>query len=1387
MQAKRGICFFTVLVCLAPALLKAQNWSAGSSPVITSGQSITVNAAEPDIIRFIDNGTLLFTSGGSVTLTGAAVLPEDNHTLIGSGTGASGLLSMTGGTMTKQGGGFFAVGYGGGTGTLSIASGALIDMSATDLYVAANEVDQRSQLSHGTVVIDGTLKCSQLMCTAWFATNLTPPFVEAARLTLNAGGVFETGHIVKNDTALSTLLFNGGTLRFKNNDSNFVNGDGQLALQIADNQSARFDTNGRNVAIYPLAAPLNTRLTLSAAGPLGNGGLIKTGAGTLTFRLSAAENSFTGAIEVVQGTLDLGRAMAAGQRVTVHAGAAFVMYSAADADQVTVLGDPAERLLYTVGADTDTLDLTAINDTFYDDRIGAPLSGAATLSGPLTISAASGISGSPFRLIGQGGTLNLTNTSIESAFVQVEGPGTFNVVGNRSYTSADSGKLLIIDGSYRQSQSFTVADASAGTPAELTLTGGLFNAGTALDVGVSGHGVFHAAGTISTLGKFRIGGASGSTGAVTLSKGTMTANSESWVGFDGGTGTLAVTGGQLIVNGDLRVAGNPGDQTVRALRPEGQITVSNALLRCNVLNFTPWWPGNNTLSTWEAGTLRVQNGAQVEINGVVKNDDPISTILFEGGLLRARGNNSNFLTVSQSYGKLRVLAAAGANAVFDTAGYALTITGSGGSQLIVSGAGGLEKRGTGSLTFSANQVDYAADTVIAGGTLRLGNNNQIPDGVGKGNVAIAANAVLDLNGRAEVINRLTGSGLVSNGNAAVTSVLGVLADGSSDTWTRAPLLSGILLEKLGAGTLTVAAFQGIPTNAIISAGTLRLTTAEGYPSYRFKVEGVRNPGAANAMQFSELALFNGAANVTAARSGIQYDSTGGIGGNAAVNAFPAGEMPEKAVDGIKPPDGTTTGNKWLDFRAAAIRTPEDRDRVWLRINFPSVQKITSYNWATGNDAAERDPAAWRLQGSHDGVEWHDIDVRSGYTATATRNAWVEPSGFSISSENVPEFFRSPATVMLKQGTELLLDNASAGLGALSGLGTVTLNAADLTLNGSQGAVASFGGTIGGSGSLIKTGTGTQSLFGTNAYTGDLLVQQGTLAVLGGTPSTWFRYTVKENRDDVNVTQFSELALYSADGTRRNLNLALGTDVNSLLPGQFATPVNYSCGVNEGPDKLFDNTTGTKWCLIGTVPVLATPSTWRTVVMRLADGTPEITGYNLCTANDRVDRNPVTWSLESSVDGVVWIEVDSRSDAASPATYFTWYNSGTPYTLAERAISSSDADAIPDTAVVEVSAGATLSVANGSEVIGALRVDLLGAGTITRMTPGANGAIYIVNASGSPAGWEIPLTITALDNPADLKSWKLYADGVEQSGYVLRYDPVTGKLSFSAAGTLILIR
>ena len=160
---------------------------------------------------------------------------------------------------------------------------------------------------------------------------------------------------------------------------------------------------------------------------------------------------------------------------------------------------------------------------------------------------------------------------------------------------------------------------------------------------------------------------------------------------------------------------------------------------------------------------------------------------------------------------------------------------------------------------------------------------------------------------------------------------------------------------------------------------------------------------------------------------------------------------------------------------------------------------------------------------------------------------------------------------------------------------------------------------------------------------------------------------KLNSDDL----LSELALYDVDGQRQNVE-AYGRPLSLRFARSVRHAAKYSVGSpGEVVFNLFDQSTATKWCLNKNVPAVDNPATHRIVVMRLPENAPEIVSYNLCTANDDPGRDPVTWTLEGSMDGSSWILVDNRANVMPPSTggtgtgdyvdrgRFLYYNDGVP--------------------------------------------------------------------------------------------------------------------------------
>ena len=120
-----------------------------------------------------------------------------------------------------------------------------------------------------------------------------------------------------------------------------------------------------------------------------------------------------------------------------------------------------------------------------------------------------------------------------------------------------------------------------------------------------------------------------------------------------------------------------------------------------------------------------------------------------------------------------------------------------------------------------------------------------------------------------------------------------------------------------------------------------------------------NPGVANSIQIAEFQFL---------RHHSPISTTGATVTNPGGNN-PLGETPGNLLDG-------NLSNKWLDFNKGE-----------LLFTFPASVTIDAYRFATANDAEERDPSNWKLEGSLDGSTWTLLDDIDSYSATSARGAW----------------------------------------------------------------------------------------------------------------------------------------------------------------------------------------------------------------------------------------------------------------------------------------------------------------------------------------------------------------------------------------------------------------
>jgi hypothetical protein len=84
------------------------------------------------------------------------------------------------------------------------------------------------------------------------------------------------------------------------------------------------------------------------------------------------------------------------------------------------------------------------------------------------------------------------------------------------------------------------------------------------------------------------------------------------------------------------------------------------------------------------------------------------------------------------------------------------------------------------------------------------------------------------------------------------------------------------------------------------------------------------------------------------------------------------------ADGAQGPEGSL---KLIDRDTSTKYLASFEADFWLQQSLETQRIVGHYTLTSGNDAPDRDPMDWELQGSNDGVSWEVIDTRNGETFT----------------------------------------------------------------------------------------------------------------------------------------------------------------------------------------------------------------------------------------------------------------------------------------------------------------------------------------------------------------------------------------------------------------------
>jgi len=388
---------------------------------------------------------------------------------------------------------------------------------------------------------------------------------------------------------------------------------------------------------------------------------------------------------------------------------------------------------------------------------------------------------------------------------------------------------------------------------------------------------------------------------------------------------------------------------------------------------------------------------------------------------------------------------------------------------VISGSGGMTKTGPGTLVLSG-YATYSGPTIISGGTLKIPN-------IGLPNVS----------GAGITLQRWYDAADVNNGGAPP-------ADGSTvSTWSDKSS-NAVNAICTGAGGLT----DGVGTPIYVASGS---NTINGHPAIWFGANGGQNN-----FGFSTAGMNSGSSPSTMFVVGQLSGYSNNWGWMAAYgtagggNARSIGQNPSNVLDfstwATDVPGPALNANPPTPVVAACVYGGPGN----------SLQGTYIYNGTTGTVSANP-VLATGTGGGHIGSR---VDGPYEFWDGPVGEVVIYDGALSADQQQAVETYLQrkwvgtlpPTTpVTISQGATLDLTNVTQTIGSLSStdglgskvlLGSGALTVGDATSTTFDGAISGLGG------SLLKQGTGTLVLSGSNSYAGGTTVNGGELVATSST-------------------------------------------------------------------------------------------------------------------------------------------------------------------------------------------------------------------------------------------------------------------------------------------------
>jgi autotransporter-associated beta strand protein len=798
------------------------------------------------------NGATLDLNGTTQAIDNLYSMGGGAVAIVNNKSGTQATLTISG-SNTGQFGGILAD-HASGTGTVALAkagSGRLT-LAGVNTYTGPTTISAGSLelASPSGPAMNGNLTIAY---GAWLLLSANNQFGSYCTLDLNGEMVLQ------NSAQTLTTLTGGGIIE---NDHRYsplgVVASGTATLTVNNSSADTFNGVIRDNA-------------------LGNGkmALTKTGNGTLTF---TGASTYTGSTNINAGTFRLTGSLHAGSAVSINASAVLTGSGTVNGPLTVNSGGIVAP---GVGAGTLTAGATTLSGT-YACEIDGTTADRLTCTGNLTlnpgamlaISTLNAPTLSSYVIASYSGTLtgsfaNVTGKPVGFDFVyddvlkqirlELINTWTGSVDSNWNTSTANwtaptvwnNGAVAVFGaGNWTLNVLGNItADNITGLDGSDTIQIGAGNSLQISNANISASPWVNITGT----GALSIGGeATVTLGTANTFNGTLT-STRGTVSFDSLGSAVAL----VMSGGNFTYAGGGATVASLAVIQSGTLSAPSGLLSVGTLT------GSGTLalrgSGWQSGLI-LSGTANNGFSGTIE----VGTNLYYGMLYLANenllGTNANALTAGGGtwlYDNGSPLTIA--NHKITVPGSLMFVANSSTGDMIITGG----ITGAGGVTFHSypsraivigGSNDYAGTTYISDGnsTLRLGANNALPSGTGKGNLVFSvwgpSASTLDLAGFNQTLNGFSdwgnGSGdkVIDNVSAGGTVALTVGAANADSAFAGSikNTTGTVNLGKIGTGTLTLSGTNTYTGNTTVSAGTLILADNAQLKFFTGATSGVNN-------------------------------------------------------------------------------------------------------------------------------------------------------------------------------------------------------------------------------------------------------------------------------------------------------------------------------------------------------------------------------------------------------------------------------------------------------------------------------------------------------------------------------------------------------------------